>query len=386
MVKRLLSLFTILMILALTGMACAPVAQAPAAEAPAATESSAEEPAAATGSDYLDSLNARVDATYDTTEFKKDGPYRIALAAQGPTNAWATLFDEHARAYVAEKGPDVIAELLYADANGNADTQVPQIEDLLSQEPDALIVVPMGPSLQAPIARAMAEGVPVVLCASNVPGDDFVTEVGTNLYDAGAGLAEFVADALGGKGNVVVMKGIPGVTTAEAMAEGAAATWAKYPEITILDEQYGQWSTAEAKKIAEQWVATYGADIQGIWSGGAQMSQGIIEAFLEANLPVPPLGGGEYANGFLRLAKENNLQFAGWQYPNAMVRTCIDTALEILAGNPVQRFIDFRDSIPNSGTFSVADLDAFYNAAWSDDVFGPIFLSDEKMKELGYMK
>ncbi len=382
MFKRILPFVIILSLLL---VACAPVAQAPAAEEPAATASSAEEPADS-GSEYLDSLNARIDATYDTATFKKDGPYRIALAAQGPTNAWATLFDEHARAYVEEKGTDVIAELLYADANGNADTQVPQIEDLLSQEPDALIVVPMGPSLQAPIARAMAEGVPVVLCASNVPGDDFVTEVGTNLFDAGAGLAEFVADALGGQGNIVVMKGIPGVTTAEAMAEGAAATWAKYPDITILDEQYGQWSTAEAKKIAEQWVATYGADIQGIWSGGAQMSQGIIEAFLEANLPVPPLGGGEYANGFLRLAKENNIPFAGWQYPNAMVRTCIDTALEILAGNPVKRFIDFRDSIPNSGTFSTADLDAFYNAAWSDDVFGPIFLSEEKMKELGYMK
>lgn len=382
MFKRILPFVIILSMLL---VACAPVAQAPAAEEAAPAESSAEEPAGS-GSEYLDSLNARIDATYDTTPFKKAGPYRIALAAQGPTNAWATLFDEHARAYVEEKGADVIAELLYADANGNADTQVPQIEDLLSQEPDALIVVPMGPSLQAPIARAMAEGVPVVLCASNVPGDDFVTEVGTNLYDAGAGLAEFVADALGGKGNIVVMKGIPGVTTAEAMAEGATATWAKYPEITILDEQYGQWSTAEAKKIAEQWVATYGADIQGIWSGGAQMSQGIIEAFLEANLPVPPLGGGEYANGFLRLVKENNIPFAGWQYPNAMVRTCIDTALEILAGNPVKRFIDFRDSIPNSGTFSVADLDAFYNANWSDDVFGPIFLSEEKMQELGYMK
>ncbi|MEZ4677154.1 MAG: substrate-binding domain-containing protein [Caldilineaceae bacterium] len=329
---------------------------------------------------------ARIDATYDTAAFKKDGPYRIALAAQGPTNAWATLFDEHARAYVEEKGPDVISELLYADANGNADTQVPQIEDLLSQEPDAMIVVPMGPSLQAPIARAMAEGVPVVLCASNVPGDDFVTEVGTNLFDAGAGLAEFVANELGGQGSIVVMKGIPGVTTAEAMAEGAAATWAKFPDITILDEQYGNWSTAEAKKIAEQWIATYGADIQGIWSGGAQMSQGIIEAFNEANLPVPPLGGGEYGNGFLRLAKEQNIQFAGWQYPNAMVRTCIDTALEILAGNPVKRFIDFRDSIPNTGTFTTADLDTFYNPDWSDDVFGPIFLTDEKMKELGYMK
>ena len=32
------------------------------------------------------------------------------------------------------------------------------------------------------------------------------------------------------------------------------------------------------------------------------------------------------------------------------------------------------------------DLDQFYNANWSDDVFGPIFLSEERMRELGYQQ
>lgn len=383
MLKRmavLLVLFSLLL------AACAPVQQgaAPAAEPTAAPKEEAA--AAGTGNEYVDSVNRRKGESYDTSAFKKDGPYVIALAAQGPTNSWATLFDEHARAYVEELGADVVSELLYADANGNADIQVPQIEDLLTQQPDALIVVPMGPALAAPVSRAMAEGVPVILCASGVPGDDFVTEVGTNLYDAGAGMAEFVVEQLGGSGKIVQMNGIPGVDTAEKMAQGATDVWAANAGIEVLDVQYGNWSTAEAKKIAEQWVATYGADIQGIWSGGAQMSQGIIEAFLEAGLPVPPIGGGEYANGFLRLVKENNIQFAGWQYPNAMVRICIDQAIKTLKGEPVARFIDFRDEMPNTGTFSNAELDQFYNENWSDDVFGPIFLTDEKMKELGYMK
>ena len=383
MLKRLIVLSVLL---TLVMSACAPVQKgaAPAAEATAAPAQ--EQAAAGTGNEYVDSVNRRKSETYDTTPFKKDGPYVIALAAQGPTNSLAALFDEHARAYVEELGPEVVSELLYADANGNADIQVPQIEDLMTQQPDALIVVPMGPALQAPVARAMAEGVPVILCASGVPGDDFVTEVGTNLYDAGAGLAEFVATTLEGKGKIVQMNGIPGVDTAEKMAQGATDVWAKYPDIEVLDVQYGNWSTAEAKKIAEQWVATYGADIQGIWSGGAQMSQGIIEAFLEAGLPVPPIGGGEYGNGFLRLVKDNNISFAGWQYPNAMVRICIDQAVKALKGEPVARFIDFRDEMPGTGTFGNAELDQFYNPNWSDDVFGPIFLSEEKMKELGYLK
>src|SRR5215216_430318 len=93
---------------------------------------------------YLSSVVRRQGEMYDTSAFAKEGPYRIALAAQGPTNSWATLFDEHARWYVEQLGTDVVSELLYADANGSADIQVPQVEDLLAQDPDVLILVPMG--------------------------------------------------------------------------------------------------------------------------------------------------------------------------------------------------------------------------------------------------
>ena len=40
-------------------------------------------------SPYLQSVLSRVDEIYDTSEFAKDPPYRIALAAQGTSNAWS---------------------------------------------------------------------------------------------------------------------------------------------------------------------------------------------------------------------------------------------------------------------------------------------------------
>lgn len=338
------------------------------------------------GNAYLQSVVRRLTEEYDTSAFAKDAPYRIALAAQGPTNSWATLFDEHARWYVEQLGTDVVSELLYADANGSADIQVPQVEDLLAQDPDALILVPMGrAALSAPVERAMAQGVPVVLCASGVETDNFVTEVGTNLYAMGQRHAQWLVDQLGGEGAVVQMNGIPGVDTAEIMALGAQAVWAANPDINVLDVQYGQWSTAEAKTIMEQWLAQYGEDIQGIWSGGAQMSQGIVSAYLDVGLPVPPIGGGEYAQGFLRLAAENDIQFNAVQYPNAMVILCIDAVLQILRGEPIPRFIDFIDYLERTQDFSNENLEDFFNPNWSDEVFGPIFLPDERMIELGYM-
>ncbi len=94
----------------------------------------------------------------------------------------------------------------------------------------------------------------------------------------------------GGKGNIVVMTGIPGVSTSDVMEAGAKAVFAKNPDVKVLDLQPGNWSTADAKQIMETWISKYGDDINGIWSGGAQMSQGIVSAYLDAKKSIPPSG------------------------------------------------------------------------------------------------
>ena len=338
-------------------------------------------------SPYLQSVLKRKGQRYDTTKFRKAGPYRIALAAQGTSNSWSALFDEHAYWYTEELGKGVISELLYADAQASADKQVPQVEDLLAQEPDALILVPMGAAaLTAPDERAMAQGVPVVLCASAVETDNFVTEVGTNLYASGAGLAKYLAEKLNGKGRVLMMTGIPGVSTSDVMEAGGKATFKKYSGIDLVDEQPGNWSTAEAKRIMETWLVKYGDSIDGIWSGGAQMSQGIVSAYLDKGMKIPPIGGGEYATGFLKQAVENDLKYGAWQYPNAMVVLCMDSVLNILRGRLVPRFIDFVDNLPGTGTFTDSEGKRYYNKKWSDDVFGPILFPEKRLEKLGYLR
>ncbi|MCY4144874.1 MAG: hypothetical protein OXF90_00235, partial [Chloroflexi bacterium] len=81
-------------------------------------------------SPYLQSVLSRLDQSYDTSEFATEGPYRIAFAAQGTSNAWSALMDAHAYWYVEQLGEDVVSELLYGDAHASADTQVPHAADL----------------------------------------------------------------------------------------------------------------------------------------------------------------------------------------------------------------------------------------------------------------
>ena len=51
-------------------------------------------------SPYLKSVVTREGTMADASKFKKKGPYKIALAAQGPTTSWAARIDQEARSHV----------------------------------------------------------------------------------------------------------------------------------------------------------------------------------------------------------------------------------------------------------------------------------------------
>jgi hypothetical protein len=64
---------------------------------------------------------------------------------------------------------------------------------------------------------------------------------------------------------------------------------------------------------------------------------------------------------------------------------CLDTAVKILQGEPVSRFINFRDEMEETRDFNYEEIEEFYNPSWSDDVVGPVFIPDEQLAELGYL-
>ena len=309
----------------------------------------------------------------DTAQYAKEGPYTIGFASQGPTNSWATIYDETMKAHAAELG----VTLEYAGADGKEDKQVNDINDLLAKGVDALIVTPMGPAIKAPIERAAAEGIPVILCTGIVDTDTNVSRVDRDNRLNGALAAEWVAQKIGGSGKIVMLAGIPGVPTAESRLEGANEVFAQYPDIEILDSQYTNWSPTEGKTVMEQMISKYGDTIDAIWSDSGLQNVGVIQAYSEAGLAVPPITA-EPLNGFLKLAKENNVEFAAIGYPPTHSADCLDTAVAALQGQPVSSFVNVEVPI-----FTNAEIDQYVRMDCSDDLWIPAeALSDELLVSL----
>lgn len=278
----------------------------------------------------VDEEVCEVDASEWAAEPKQGDTYRVALAAQGPTNSWGVISEEAFR-YRAD---ELNVEVLYASAHGDATDQVDNIQQLASQDPDAMVVVPMGEGISGQVDAAVDSGIPVVLCSGILPDTSRAVSTVTRQYDLlGSAYAEWIAQQLGGSGQVAILSGLAGVPTAEYQVAAAKTTFEQYPDIEIVTEQFTEWSPTVAKTVAQNLISAH-PDLDAIWSDSGYGAIGVIQAYQEADLPVPPITG-DAINDFLMAADGTDTEFALSTFPPEMSTTCLETAMSLLEGENV---------------------------------------------------
>jgi ribose transport system substrate-binding protein len=309
----------------------------------------------------------------DTSKFKKEpqnGRYRVALAAQGPTNSWALENEEAFKYHATERNVDV----LYASANGDATKQVDNIQQLASQDPDAMVVVPMGPGIKGQVQAAANQKIPVVLCAGRLEGDSGAVSTVARSYELQATLwAEWLVKQLNDKGRVAMLSGIAGVPTAEYQKAAAEKVFAQHPDIDVVSKEYTDWSPTKAKTVAATLVSK---DLDGIWSDSAISDLGVVEAYERAGKPIPPLTG-DSSNAFLKAVDGKDVKFALSPFPPEQSTQCLDVALDALAGKKVPNVVNVE-----AEPFTNEQIDKFVRKDCSDDLWIPTTLPPALLKKL----
>jgi ribose transport system substrate-binding protein len=309
----------------------------------------------------------------DTSKYKKqpqDGKYQVALAAQGPTNSWALENEEAFKYHANERNVDV----LYASANGDATKQVDNIQQLASQDPDAMVVVPMGPGIKGQVQAAANQKIPVVLCAGRLEGNSGAVSTVARSYELQATLwAEWLVKQLNGKGRVAMLSGIAGVPTAEYQKAAAEKVFAQHPDIEVVTKQYTDWSPTKAKTVAASLV---GKNLDGIWSDSGISDLGVVEAYQSAGKPVPPVTG-DSSNAFLKAVDGKDVKFALSAFPPEQSTQCLDVALDALAGKKVPNVVNV-----DSAAYTNQEIDKYIRRDCSNDLWIPTSLPAALLKKL----
>jgi inositol transport system substrate-binding protein len=217
-------LYTVLALALVVGViaGCAPASAPAAAPAPAAAETeAAPAEAAAEGGD---TIRIGVSMLFD--------------------DRWLTDMREAMQAYGAAQ-PGV--EVIFVDSKEDVAVQLGQVENFVTQGVDAIVLVPANTDATDPMTQAAVDaGIPLVYVnrkPANLP--EGVAYVGSDSIDAGIMQMEWIAEALGGKGNVVILNGNLSQEAAQMRTEGVKQVAANFPDIAITKEQSGNWQRDE---------------------------------------------------------------------------------------------------------------------------------------------
>ncbi len=225
---------------------------------------------------------------------KNPPPWKIGYASSYAGNTWcAAVMDELQNSIIPEwQSLGLLSEVVITQSNLNDSTQIQQMRQLVDQGVDAVIVCCSNPTaLNATVKYAADKGVPVFSLTGYLTSE-YAINSSVNYQVAGFEIGKDMADQLGGKGNVLVVEGIPGTSGSDSQNRGVLAGLASAPDIKVVGSVAGMWTDQVAQGEVQKWLATNPGQLDGIVVQSAA-EMGVLNAVKQSgrgNIPVA-IGG-----------------------------------------------------------------------------------------------
>jgi signal transduction histidine kinase/AraC-like DNA-binding protein len=141
------------------------------------------------------------------------------------------------------------ARFIYADADNSSKKQIEQVKQMLNEGIDLLIISPNeAQPLTGIVEQTYNKGIPVIVIDRKTSSDLYTAYVGADNYQIGKMAGEYVGSNLKGTGNIVEVMGLPGSSPAIERHRGFSDALAKFNNIHIKAQVYGDWLKDHAQK------------------------------------------------------------------------------------------------------------------------------------------
>ncbi len=237
------------------------------------------------------------------------------------------------------KAKGLVDNYVVTDAEGNANTQITQIQSMIDADVDAIVVIAgSSTALNRVIEQACEKGIAVANVDSLVTTDQLTVKINTDSNEWGKQAAEFLAKEMGGKGNIIIMNGPAGISVSEDRRAGATPVLAANPDIKVLTETNTPYNAAPAQEAMTSLLFQH-PQIDGILSLGGALTAGAILAMDKQGRPMVPMTGENYRL-FLEMWKEKGLTAWATMQPNWLGGFGVYAAVQALEGRAVPAFVE----------------------------------------------
>ena len=222
----------------------------------------------------------------------------IPAATHGFTGG-IVFWANQAKKDLEKANPDL--QVIVKTASG-APEQANQLQDLQTvNKINALVIFPFeSASLTKPVAQVKSKGVYVTVVDRGLTDtsaqDAYISGDNTAF---GKIPAEYLAKTMGGKGNLVAMRGIATTLDNERM-DAFNSVLKGYPDMKLLDAKYANWNRDDAFKVMQDYLTRF-KQIDAVWAADDDMAVGVLKAIDQAKRKdIKIVFGGAGAKGMIK--------------------------------------------------------------------------------------
>jgi len=265
-------------------------------------------------------------------------PYTIGMSQCNLGEPWRVQMNADIKT-AADAHPEL--RVIFKDAQNDNLRQSAHVDEFAGAKVDLIIISPKEAApLTKPVREAYRKGIPVIVLDRRVLGSDYTCFIGADNRKIGKAAGEFLVKLLGGRGNVVELKGLmtstPGQDRHSGFLEGI-----KGSQLKIVFDADMKWLEPNARREMESALARFDR-IDAVY---AHNDPGAHGAYLAARA-----AGRESAIRFVgidalpqegRIYVKQGILAASFEYPTGG-REAVETALDILQGKKVQKEITLK--------------------------------------------
>ena len=232
-------------------------------------------------------------------------------------------------------------QIQFEDAQGDVVRQLNQVEGFLNQNVDAVIVLPVDTAATANITRAAAASNTPLVYVNRHPDERTlpkgVVTVASNDIEAGQLQMRYLAEKLGGKGNVAIIMGDLAQNATRDRTEGARQVLKEFPGIRIVEQQSAEWQRSKAMDLTSNWLLA-GTQFDAIVANNDEMAIGAAMALQQAGKAkgdVAIVGIDGLPDG-LAAIKRGLLTASVFQDPKAQATQALQAAVRMIKGEAIE--------------------------------------------------
>lgn len=245
--------------------------------------------------DLMDPSQPLGESVYRNWKSPRKPPWTIGYASTYAGNTWRKGAMERLLGEVLPKWQELglVDDIIITQSNLNDSLQIQQMRQLVDQGVDAIIICCSNPTaLNQTIKYAFDQGVPTFSFTGYVTSP-YAVSSSVNYHQAGYEIGKWMAEEIGGEGNVLVIEGIPGSSASDSQNAGVLDGLSQYPDVNIVGNIAHMWTSQVGQAETQKWLATHPQQLDGV-AVQSSGETGVLQALLQSGRELPPISiGGE---------------------------------------------------------------------------------------------